>query len=312
MILAIDFDGTLCKDAYPKIGEPNENLIAHLIMFKNKGHKLIQKIKDEEFELTVEENELKVKAKKVKSGFPFNSEISELDFNFDMQYKKAPEGLAKGLHLCSFSTAKDDFKNLNYVCIDDCFIYSTDNYRISSYLMNKGLSGKAKLYIYAECAKLFNNYLDSISHYVISDKYLFLKNNDNSIIAMRTGELNNFADCLSILRDISRENVIELPESITEALNTCKLFIDSDNEGKKKITIELDNKKIKLKSASISGWIDFDLKCNCNMKKSFIINADFLDEILKLTNKMIVCENKALFETDKFSHLIALYTKDVK
>jgi hydroxymethylpyrimidine pyrophosphatase-like HAD family hydrolase len=41
MILAIDFDGTLCKDAYPKIGEPNENLIAHLIMFKNKGHKLI-------------------------------------------------------------------------------------------------------------------------------------------------------------------------------------------------------------------------------------------------------------------------------
>ena len=29
MIYAVDFDGTLCSDAFPKIGEPNEKL-AHL------------------------------------------------------------------------------------------------------------------------------------------------------------------------------------------------------------------------------------------------------------------------------------------
>lgn len=29
-IIAVDFDGTLCTNKYPDIGEPNKNLIAYL------------------------------------------------------------------------------------------------------------------------------------------------------------------------------------------------------------------------------------------------------------------------------------------
>jgi predicted mannosyl-3-phosphoglycerate phosphatase (HAD superfamily) len=41
MILAIDFDGTLVKHAYPAIGEPNTHLIYKLKKLQEKGHKLI-------------------------------------------------------------------------------------------------------------------------------------------------------------------------------------------------------------------------------------------------------------------------------
>ena len=34
-IIAVDFDGTLCKDEYPYIGEPNLSLIEHLIVLKD-------------------------------------------------------------------------------------------------------------------------------------------------------------------------------------------------------------------------------------------------------------------------------------
>ena len=41
MIYAVDFDGTLCKDAYPEIGEPNIPLILHFKTIKAMGNKLI-------------------------------------------------------------------------------------------------------------------------------------------------------------------------------------------------------------------------------------------------------------------------------
>lgn len=41
-IIAVDFDGTLCENQYPEIGEPNNALIEYLKMRQQKmGHKLI-------------------------------------------------------------------------------------------------------------------------------------------------------------------------------------------------------------------------------------------------------------------------------
>jgi hypothetical protein len=41
MTIAVDFDGTLCEDRYPEIGEPNYQLIGKLIKMRRNGDKLI-------------------------------------------------------------------------------------------------------------------------------------------------------------------------------------------------------------------------------------------------------------------------------
>ena len=41
MIYAVDFDGTLCENAYPEIGKPNMAMILHFKTIKAMGHKLI-------------------------------------------------------------------------------------------------------------------------------------------------------------------------------------------------------------------------------------------------------------------------------
>lgn len=41
MIIAVDFDGTLCKDAWPEIGEPNKSLIDFLLSVRPFGNKII-------------------------------------------------------------------------------------------------------------------------------------------------------------------------------------------------------------------------------------------------------------------------------
>ena len=40
-IYAVDFDGTLCENKWPEIGEPKWAVIRFCIMAKEKGHKLI-------------------------------------------------------------------------------------------------------------------------------------------------------------------------------------------------------------------------------------------------------------------------------
>ena len=41
MIIAVDFDGTLCQDKYPKIGKPRKSLIKFIKLHKLSGDKLI-------------------------------------------------------------------------------------------------------------------------------------------------------------------------------------------------------------------------------------------------------------------------------
>lgn len=40
-VIAVDFDGTLCKEAFPLIGEPNVPLIEFLIRWRQDGNKVI-------------------------------------------------------------------------------------------------------------------------------------------------------------------------------------------------------------------------------------------------------------------------------
>lgn len=41
LVYAVDFDGYLCKEAWPDIGKPNMRIIRHYKRLKAKGHKLI-------------------------------------------------------------------------------------------------------------------------------------------------------------------------------------------------------------------------------------------------------------------------------
>ena len=41
MVFAIDFDGTLCENKYPKIGPPKVDMITKCIQLQSKGNKII-------------------------------------------------------------------------------------------------------------------------------------------------------------------------------------------------------------------------------------------------------------------------------
>lgn len=40
---AVDFDGTLCENRWPEIGEPNQELIGYLVGRRQQGEKIFRK-----------------------------------------------------------------------------------------------------------------------------------------------------------------------------------------------------------------------------------------------------------------------------
>lgn len=40
-IFAVDFDGTLCKNAWPEIGEPKTEMLKHIKKLRQDGHEII-------------------------------------------------------------------------------------------------------------------------------------------------------------------------------------------------------------------------------------------------------------------------------
>lgn len=41
MVIAVDFDGTICSDAWPKCGKPNYGVVSRLIQMQRDGHKIM-------------------------------------------------------------------------------------------------------------------------------------------------------------------------------------------------------------------------------------------------------------------------------
>ena len=41
MIIAVDFDGILCKNRFPEIGEPNYRIISYIRQLMDRGHEVI-------------------------------------------------------------------------------------------------------------------------------------------------------------------------------------------------------------------------------------------------------------------------------
>lgn len=52
MVIAVDFDGTLCESKWPNLGEANKKLINHLIMMRRHGHKVILNTNREHYDFT--------------------------------------------------------------------------------------------------------------------------------------------------------------------------------------------------------------------------------------------------------------------
>lgn len=91
-VIAVDFDGTLCKQAWPEIGEENEALIRHLKERKAEGARLIL--------WTNREGDLLEEAVEWcrERGLEFDTVNANLPELIDLYKKRLPQDQRRHLH----------------------------------------------------------------------------------------------------------------------------------------------------------------------------------------------------------------------
>lgn len=265
--------------------------------------KVLQKIPDEEITLREGEGELLIAGKKRKVGLKMIPKIA-LDIPFDIkdeEWFRLPTDFAQGIKLCMFSTSRDTTKG-SLVCIQ-CKgdrLTSCDNYRLTSYKMEK----KFKFTFLLPRSAAEHLVAHEPVTFTSTDAWLHFQNDGGGTLSCRTmGE--DYPD-VTHLFEFDGEPVA-LPDGFQDNVERAGLLSTAEFNYDRKITISLKDDKIICKGEGDEGWIVEEGDIRYKGKEiEFDVHPTLLHDILKHVNKVKIGEEKLLFRSSSFQHVVAL------
>lgn len=278
--------------------------------------KIISNIAEEEFNMTVDDTTIKIKSKSTKASLStvigeaatvthliekIKAEISGKDF-----WKPLPKNFIDGLYLCAFSASKDLATGVRAcVAIKGETAYSTDGLRASMFVYDGKID---ELLIPAKDALELSKY--KVKEYGISDNWVHFRTKDGIIFNCKSMKGDYpYKSVHALFED--DEPTITFPETLREAVNAVIILAEGDVEINKIISVEVSNGKITCKAEKERGKIEktvsFDYKGD---DFTFIINPIFFNQILQHATGLNLYDEKAMFSSDNFWHVVALPLED--
>lgn len=277
------------------VGVPSDELYA--VLQKCPGEEI-------EFELT-EDGTLSISSKKFRAGIRVveGSLMDSLPDKLmdEVEWHKVPEGFVEALNLCSFSAAKDaSVVFLNCVSIQKDKIVSSDNYRISKYELKQKMNHEFLLPLSSviELCKI-----GGFTEYAIHEVWALFKNKEGVIFNSRMIQ-SQYPDTSELFAVKGQR--FKFPESIVPAIDACGVFADPVMIDSR-LTIKIGDQKISCRSENEKGWAEYDLEADSKVDDlQFEINPTFLAAILKHATTVVHGENRLLFRSGAFQHVVAL------
>lgn len=265
--------------------------------------KFVNKVKKEEFEIEVG-NSIELKAGRIKANFARNEEmltkIKEVKFDKLRDFKELPEDFIEGVKLVQYSISKDTSRPAyTYMYVHDNKLASTDNFRISEYTMKSEMD---EVKIPVNTVLQLSRY-DLVS-YCLNDSFIYFKTKDNIIIMSQIGNLD-FAQYEKVLN--VEGDIFEFPEDTKDMIDTVEITVDGSTDIDKSIDVNIFEGNIIYSSSNEVGEIEGEIEVDSDLEFSFKVSPEFLKTILGITNKVVICSNKLLFETENFKQVIALF-----
>ena len=264
--------------------------------------KFIMRVKAKEVEISIADS-IEIKAGKAKASFAKNNEIlksaKELNLRVPDKFEDLPEDFLKGLKLVQYSVGKDkSYENLTYVSIVGAIMASTDNFRVSEFVMKSVMEDTM---IPNDTIKYLLSF--GVKSYNKEDGICFFKDSNGVILLTRVGSLM-FPDYASFLEGEGEE--VEFPENMQDMVSTASVTVEGLVEIDKNVKIAIADNKITVSSKNDVGEIVVDGDIECEKTISLMIHPEFLNDILKVTRKVMICSNRVLFELENFRHVVAL------
>ncbi len=267
-------------------------------------YSFINKVKTEEFDLEVKENEILLKAGRSKAGLTLQSEVllPIEEIGKVKKWKAIPEDFLEALRFTmgSCSTNMSDPK-LTCVHVNKTILEAADNFRFAYYELENKLSVKAFLLPASSCSKVIKMKPVSIAE---GEGWIHFRTKEKAVLSCRLFE-EKYVNTTPLLK--VKGKPILFPKTIIGILERAEIFSKRDFMLDEQVTIRLENKKLLMKSQSDSGWFEEKDKVNYSGDSvEFVISPYLLKDILNKTNKAILGTNRLMFEEKNWKYVTLL------
>jgi DNA polymerase III sliding clamp (beta) subunit (PCNA family) len=274
----------------------------------------LNRIKVEEIEAEVTENEIRLKTGKSTAGLVLHPEIRLplQEMGGIEEWIPLPEGFMEALSFCRFSCSKDMSRPiLTCVHVNEGYMESSDNVRFTQrkYATKlEGDEGIPEFLIPGTTVQNLKRY--DVTEIATSKGWVHFRTADKTLtFSCRVFE-DSYPNTSAIIQ--MTEDVIELilPKDLSEVLDRASVFAKAQFDSDTMVTLTMKDRKILIEAKNAAGWFEEEMPIRYKGDPiKFVINPTFLSEMLDKTKSCLISGNKIKFgaeEQDGWTHIIGL------
>lgn len=269
-------------------------------------YKFLGKSEADEIDITINENEIVMKAGRSKVGLPLQVKILlPLDEELTQKgkWKNLPENFVSALTFAEASCSRD-LSNAKMICVhinEQGFIEGTDNLRISHWNLKSPIPFPTILVPHTSILEVVKiNPIQAAK----GNGWVHFKNEEGTIISCRVFN-EKFVDTAPFLNSKEKGKVVDFPSSLTAALDRAQIFVEKQEE--KDVNLTLNDKFLTVSSESERGWFKENIPTkNKGEAFTFMIAPNFLKAILSKTTKCELFKGRLKFEGEDWVYITSL------
>lgn len=274
---------------------------------------ILSRFSGDEVTLTVEENELKLTCGRGRAGIRLEAEVI-LPLNDLIQlptkWKSLPADFVQAIKTCLPSAAHDlTYPILSTVHITSEHAESTDNDRITRFTFKNPCKGlhKQTLLLPLNAAQVLARC--KVAEFAVDSDWGHFKTDTGVIYSCRT-VAGDYPD-LSPFLTVNSIGELHFPDKIGEILDRAGVFLSGMVDLDNSVNLSINEKGLlTVKGEGDSGWYEESLRVPWTGGQfSFSIHPSHLQSVLGAANKAEIGEDRIMFVTESFTHVVALEAK---
>jgi len=274
-------------------------------------YKIITKIKVDELELSVKESELLITTESTKAGLvtiatdeigdSLDGLINQLPSDENkFEWQELPSDFLKGALLCIPAAAQDLSQGvLACLYVNGTNLICSDNLRVSWYELSEDTN--VEFFIRAGTIKELSSF--DIKQFCVSDSWINFCTDNNVVFSTRLIRGKSMEYFLDLFKEF-KGTTVDLPDGLKIIVESAAVM--AEDEAVRDMRITLQKGEMVCMTHNARGWIEKTIPAKFNRKTpvDFSVSATFLQQILNLPLTMTVGENKSLFESGNFKHVL--------
>jgi hypothetical protein len=309
-LMHVFFTGThmLCFGGEVFVAIPLVTDFSCSVVIDNLLH-VVEKMNSEQVELSCVDSQLRIKGGKSKAGLPIVQDIQvvmpiEQLLNTPHTECALPSDFLEGVRFNMFSVSSDYTQGiLTCISAKNDKMYSSDDLRISEYILDTPLGGQINIpsfYLEPLLVNVPHGWFETPSWYV------FLCNT-GAIVGVKK-YLGDFPDVEPFFVIEGEQEQLILPKALKSMLDDILALCEGLYVIDKKATITINQNELTCRGESAKGWFEkkVEMEEPFHHDLTVVVNPIFLSQVLDKCNTVLFCGDRLLFTSEKFRHILAL------